>query len=245
MATYVLSAALNLWDRGYRIVRINLRDHGASHHLNEGLFHSCRLAEMIDAVRWVQREFAGRDIALIGSSLGGNFALRIAASPRSSDLRIRTVVAVCPVLDPEETMHALDSGPRIYQWYFMRRWRQSLELKKAAFPKLYDFTRLEQFGTLEDMTDYFVRHYTEFDDLRTYLHGYALTGDRLRNLAVPARILLAADDPVIPVAGLGGLARHPCLEVDTTERGGHCGFIDDYRLNSWSDRYLLAALRDG
>lgn len=244
MATYVLSASTRLWHEGYRIVRVNMRDHGPSHHLNEGLFHSCRLDEMSDAVGWIQQTFAGDEIVLVGSSLGGNFALRIAARAEESNLDIRSVVAVCPVLDPEQTMSALDDGVWIYQRYFMHRWRKSLELKKAAFPQRYDFKRLERFGTLAEMTDYFVRHYTEYDDLRTYLRGYALTGDRLEGLRVPSTILLAADDPVIPVRDVDRIARPDSLRIHTVPHGGHCGFISDYRLNSWSDGFVLGLLTD-
>jgi predicted alpha/beta-fold hydrolase len=242
MATYVLSAAIGLWARGHRIVRPNLRDHGPSHHLNEGLFHSCRLDEMVDAVRWIRARFPAGPLALVGSSLGGNFALRIAARADAAGLGVARVVAVCPVLDPEDTMYALDRGSLIYRQYFLRRWRRSLELKKAAFPHLYDFARLERFRTLEEMTDYFVRHYTEFADLSTYLRGYALTGDRLAGLRVPSRVLLADDDPVIPVWGIERVARSDNLKIDRTARGGHCGFIADYRLSSWADRYVLQAL---
>jgi len=242
MATYVLSVSDRLWREGYRLVRINLRDHGNSHHLNEELFHSCRLDEVAGAVRWAQCEFPDDDMALIGSSLGGNFAMRIAASASSADLDIRRVIAICPVLDPEETMHALDHGAWIYQLYFMRRWRLSLERKKAAFPQRFDFRRLERFTTLEDMTDFFVRHYTEYPDLATYLRGYALTGGRLESLTVPSTILLAEDDPVIPVSGLDRIARPDCLRIETTKRGGHCGFISDLRLNSWSDQFVIREL---
>ena len=242
MATYVLSVAVRLWDEGYRIVRINLRDHGESHHLNEELFHSCRLEEVSDAVRWVQQEYVDDEIVLVGSSLGGNFALRIAARASQSGLDIRQVVAICPVLDPEQTMYALDNGSVIYRQYFMKRWRQSLELKKAAFPARYDFSRLERFRNLTEMTDYFIQHYTEFTDLQTYLRGYALTGDRLAGLTVPSTMLLAEDDPVIPVSGLDRVARPGCLRIHTTPTGGHCGFIADYRLTSWSDQYVLDTL---
>ena len=38
-STYVLSMGNYLYDRGYDVFRLNLRDHGESHHLNEGLFH--------------------------------------------------------------------------------------------------------------------------------------------------------------------------------------------------------------
>jgi uncharacterized protein len=245
MATYILSVSMRLWAEGFRIVRINMRDHGPSHHLNEAIFHSCRLDEVSNAVGWVQDRYPDERIALIGSSLGGNFALRIAARAGEAGLDIERVVAVCPVLEPEETMHALDQGLPIYQKYFMYRWRQSLERKKAAFPKLYDFTRLERFRNLQEMTDYFVRHYTEFADLETYLHGYSLTGERLRNLKVPSTMLLAEDDPVIPVGALARVARSEALSIETTVHGGHCGFISDFSLNSWADGYIVEHLTDG
>lgn len=240
-ATYILSASMTLWREGYQIVRVNMRDHGPSHHLNEDLFHSCRLDEMIGAIHWIRRELARDAVTLVGSSLGGNFALRIAAA--APEIGILRVVAICPVLDPEQTMVALDRGSPLYRRYFMHRWRNSLERKRAAFPDRYDFAQLERFRTLEDMTDYFVRHYTEFPDLVTYLRGYALTGDRLSKLAVPGTMLLAEDDPVIPIAGLERIARPACLDIHTTAHGGHCGFVSDYRLNSWSDRFVLDALR--
>ena len=51
---YVLSLGQYLFDRGYDVLRLNLRDHGDSHHLNEGIFHSCRIAEVVGAVRCIQ-----------------------------------------------------------------------------------------------------------------------------------------------------------------------------------------------
>lgn len=238
---HVLSAAVRLWREGYRIVRINLRDHGDSHHLNSGIFHSCLLDEMVDAVRAVHERYPAEELCLAGFSLGGNFALRIASVP-GADTGISRVVAVCPVLDPEETMQALDGGSPIYRRYFLARWRRSLERKAALFPDLYDFGSLDRFRTLRDMTDYFVTRYTEFPDLLSYLRGYAITGDRLATLRVPASLLVAEDDPVIPVSALDRVARPPLLEVRTSRFGGHCGFFADYRLRTWLDDYLVTAL---
>ena len=50
-------------------------------------------------------------IGASGHSLGGNFALRI-ASAEGPALGLARVVAICPVLDPEETMAALFAAPR-------------------------------------------------------------------------------------------------------------------------------------
>jgi len=235
---HVVSSADRLWREGFRIVRINMRDHGDSQHLNRGIFHSCRLDEMVDAVRWVRDQFPGERLYLSGYSLGGNFALRIAAAA-GRDLNIAKVVAVCPVLDPEETMAALDRGSVIYRRYFLLKWRRSLERKARAFPDEYDFGSLKRFRSLREMTEFFVVRYTEFPDLVSYLKGYAITGDRLAALEVPAALLLAEDDPVIPAASVLRLARTANLTIHRSRWGGHCGFLSDYRLRTWSDDYLV------
>lgn len=235
---HVVSAADRLWRAGFRIVRINMRDHGESQHLNRGIFHSCRLDEMLDATRWVHDQFPGEPLYLAGYSLGGNFALRIAAVDGPA-LGIARVAAICPVLDPEETMVALDAGSRIYRRYFMNKWRLSLERKAQAFPDDYDFGSLSRFRSLREMTGFFVKRYTEFPDLESYLRGYAVTGDRLAGLAVPTSILLADDDPVIRAESSARLAKTPALTVHRTRWGGHCGFLLDYRLRTWSDDYLV------
>ena len=196
---------------------------------------------MRHAVRWVRDRWPDEPLHLAGFSLGGNFALRIAAVAGDS-VGLRRVVAVCPVLDPEETLVALDRGPLIYRWYFLIKWRRSLERKAALFPEDFASRPLARFRTLEAMTDYFVRHHTEFPDLRSYLKGYAITGDRLAGLTVPSTILLAEDDPVIPVSGAERLARSPYLSIERSRFGGHCGFIHSYRLRSWIDEYLVEAL---
>ncbi|MDH5276966.1 MAG: alpha/beta fold hydrolase [Gammaproteobacteria bacterium] len=235
---HVVSAGNRLWHEGFRIVRINMRDHGDSQHLNREIFHSCRLDEMIEATRWVRDRFPGESLYLAGFSLGGNFALRIAAADGPA-LGLARVAAVCPVLDPEETMVALDSGLKIYQQYYLRKWRRSLERKAELFPADYAFGKLSRFRSLREMTSFFVTNYTEFPDLASYLRGYAITGDRLAGLAVPSGILLADDDPVVPAASVARLARPATLSVHLTRWGGHCGFLADYRLRTWSDDYLV------
>jgi hypothetical protein len=234
---HVVSAANRLWQAGFRIVRINMRDHGDSQHLNREIFHSCRLDEMVEATRWVRDRFPGESLHLAGFSLGGNFALRIAAEDGPA-LGLVRVAAICPVLDPEETMGALDSGLVLYQQYYLRKWRRSLERKAAVFPADYDFGKLSRFRSLREMTDFFVTRYTEFPDLASYLRSYAITGDRLAGLAVPSSLLLADDDPVVPAESAARLARPAALTIHRTRWGGHCGFLADYRLRTWSDDYL-------
>jgi uncharacterized protein len=239
---YMLSAGALAHRSGYDVFRLNFRDHGATHRLNEGLFHSCRLDEVARAVSEISARYSARRLVLIGYSLGGNFALRIAAKARHMALPLDRVVAVCPVLRPHSTMEALENGLFVYRSYFLRRWRRSLLAKAAAFPKLYDFGKLERFRTLTATTAFFVERYTEFPSLDAYLEGYSLTGDTLAGLTVPSRLILADDDPVIPSADLAHVARSDALEITVAPRGGHCGFIESFLLRSWLDRQLLAEL---
>jgi uncharacterized protein len=49
-STYVLQTGSRLLADGWDIFRLNFRDHGDSHSLNEALFHSCRIDEVVHAV---------------------------------------------------------------------------------------------------------------------------------------------------------------------------------------------------
>jgi len=242
-SSYILSAGSGLLAAGFAVFRLNLRDHGDTHALNEGLFHSCRIDEVVNAVAEIYRRHArGGLFAVVGQSLGGNFALRIAARARGQSLPIDRVLAVCPVLRPHSTMHALDHGLWIYRRYFLRQWRRSLTRKAEIFPQLYRFGDLSRFDTLTATTEFFVLNYTEFDSLDRYLRGYAITGPVLESVGVPTRLIMAADDPVIPIDDLASIARPPSIEISLLPHGGHCGFVDSLHGSAWIDREIVADL---
>jgi hypothetical protein len=241
-SSYILSVGSQLLAAGFSVFRLNLRDHGDSKSLNEGLFHSCRIAEVVGAILRVREMTPTTCFAIVGQSLGGNFALRVAARAQDAGLRIDRVIAVCPVLKPHSTMRALDSGLWFYRRYFLNRWRRSLTEKAAAFPHAYQFGDLRRFNTLTDTTAFFVERYTEFDSLDQYLEGYAITGNALTNLNVSSRIILANDDPVIPVGDLDLLTMSDALEVTLVRRGGHCGFVDSPFGPTWIDREIVTDL---
>jgi uncharacterized protein len=242
---YVLSLAQQLFERRVEVVRLNLRDHGDTHHLNRELFHSCRLPEVVGAVAALQRLLGGRRLQLIGFSLGGNFMLRVAAQAAAAGLDLTRVIAVSPVLDPVATLAALQRAMPGYEAYFVRKWLRSLRRKQAAWPESYDFTPLARLRDLKLMTAELVRSYTDFPSLDDYLNGYAITGERLARLSVPASILTSLDDPIIPASSLTQLARPPTLSLTVTRYGGHCGFFDHLRGPTWLERRILALAAGG
>jgi predicted alpha/beta-fold hydrolase len=236
---YILSLAQQLFDRRFEVVRLNLRDHGETHHLNRDLFHSCRLSDVIGALRAIQALFPGRPLSLAGFSLGGNFLLRAAARGAEAGLNIARVVAVSPVLDPGETLIALEQSFPGYQLYFVRKWMRSLLKKQAVWPDLYDFKEVGRLADLRRMTAELVRRFTEFPSLDDYLNGYSITGNRLAHLKVPARIITSLDDPIIPAHSLQRLARAASLQLTVTRHGGHCGFLEQLSGPSWVERRIV------
>jgi predicted alpha/beta-fold hydrolase len=239
---YILSLAQQMFDRGFEVVRLNLRDHGETHHLNQDLFHSCRLSDVIGGLRAIQGIFPGRPLSLAGFSLGGNFLLRAAARANEAGLSIAKVVAVSPVLDPGETLVALEQSFPGYQLYFVRKWMRSLLKKQAVWPDVYDFREIGRMADLRRMTAELVRRFTEFPSLDDYLNGYSITGSRLAPLKVPARIITSLDDPIIPAHSLQRLAREASVQLTVTRHGGHCGFLERLSGPSWVERRIVAEL---
>ncbi|HEY6123639.1 MAG TPA: alpha/beta fold hydrolase, partial [Steroidobacteraceae bacterium] len=241
-STYVLSVAQTLFERDFEVVRLNLRDHGTTHHLNRDLFHSCLLPEVVGAVLSLAQRFANLPIVLVGFSLGGNFMLRVAADREARDLPLQRVLAVSPVLDPAVTMTTLERGSPLYHGYFVRKWTRSLAKKQLAWPDHYNFDDLLRIRSLREMTRQLVERHTEYPSMDDYLAGYAITGDRLTTLAAPATVLTSLDDPIIEARDLARLARSPRLDIVTTAHGGHCGFLENLGGSNWVDTLLVKLL---
>lgn len=243
---YMRQAAASLLAAGADVVRLNFRDHGDTFGLNPGLFHSARIDEVLQAAGDVARRFPGLPLVAGGYSLGGNFALRLGLHAPRAGLPLRRVAAVCPVIDPASTMDRFERGNPLYARYFHRKWTGSLRRKRALFPdQLADLTDRVLSRDLRALTDWLARRYAGFDGAESYFQAYSVAGGRLAGLAVPASVLMAADDPVIPLEDFHHweLPAHSRLEV--LPWGGHCGFLHNLRGDGWSERWLVHRLLQG
>lgn len=237
-SSYLMHTGARLLAEGFDVFRLNFRDHGATHHLNRELFHSCRLDEVVGAVRAIGERFPSLPLAVAGFSLGGNFALRIGLRAPAAGIALDYALAVCPAISPNDAMNAIENGPWFYEAYFLRKWRRSLALKQRAFPDTALFEPDDMRGNLRQLTRALVLRHTGFATLEEYFDGYSIAGDRLASLQVPTTILTAADDPIIPVADFRALTLSPAVELDIAPGGGHCGFISTLSLKSWTEDYI-------
>lgn len=238
-SSYLYAAACSLHQAGYELFRLNLRDHGHSHGLNRGMFHSARLQEVIEAALQVQTLTPTLPLLIVGFSLGGNFALRLGLHGPAQGLRPLRVLAVSPSINPGATLQALDHGPALIHRYFITKWHDTLRAKSAAWPGHYDFGPLYALRRFTDITRAFVEQHTEFSRLEDYLQRYTLLPAQLADSPTPTAILTAADDSVIPITDFEGLrVGGAIVDYTATRYGGHCGFIENYRLEGWGERWL-------
>ena len=244
---YLYSMSCALYAAGYNIFRLNLRDHGGSHALNKGIFHSARMDEVLGAIAAVtQQEKAltpQLDLYVIGFSLGGNFSLRVALQGPARGLTPRLCIGVSPAITPGAMLQAIDQGPLVFRRYFMSKWQKTLKAKQAAWPE-YDFRPLAHHRRFLDITREFVLAYTDYGSLENYLSQYTLTPDQLLAAPAPVAVITSRDDAVIPFRDFDGLAvRGSVLSYDATRHGGHCGFIENLRMSSWAEERVLQLLQ--
>ncbi|MBN2178622.1 MAG: alpha/beta fold hydrolase [Deltaproteobacteria bacterium] len=238
-SAYMLHTGRYLFERGYNIFRLNLRDHGESHHLNQGLFHGALIEEVVKAAENISSLSHRKPFYIIGFSLGGNFALRIALS--SFD-KLNRVLCVSPLLDPYKTTQAIDEGLSPYRYYFLRKWKRSLKKKENLFPQLYNFEKAYPMRSLMEITDYFVNNYSDFKDCRDYFRRYTLLDDTFSELKAPVTIYAASDDPVIPVSDYHTLKTNHNMHISLQPYGGHCGFVDTLMSGTWYERRIIETL---
>ncbi|MCB0047266.1 MAG: alpha/beta fold hydrolase [Caldilineaceae bacterium] len=230
-SNYSLMTTNALLSAGYDVVRINLRDHGPGihadpHALNKGYFLGTLLNETITAVEQIARLAGDKPFFIVGASMGGNFALRLARAHTERPFHnLHGVIAFSPAINPAAAIRAMDAKPA-YRRYFRRRWSASLARKQALFPDDFHFDDVLAIPGIYAMTDVLARKDGLFASAADYLDRYRVHPTDLQELTAPVTIITALDDPVIPIADFYALAPHPLLDVHIERFGGHVGWVD-------------------
>lgn len=238
-SAYILHTGKVLYEHGFSVFRLNYRDHGDTYHLNSGLFYAVLLDEVFGATQQVAKYESELPFYLIGFSMGGNFALRVARKCAEVPIRnMKQVISISPVLDPEKSTKAIDNYPLLRK-YFRKKWSRSLLKKQSCFPALYDFSEVLTLKTISEMTDVMIQRYIEYKSSSDYFQHYAVLGDALANLTIPAAIITSQDDPIIPVEDFYDLKLHPTADLFVHRYGGHNGFLETLSGRAWYEKKIL------
>lgn len=238
-SAYILSTGKFLYNKGFSIFRLNYRDHGDTHHLNTGLFYAVLLDEVYNAVRLVSESEGELPFFLVGFSMGGNFALRVARKCGENAIsNLSHVVSISPVLDPEKSTRAIDDFYLIRR-YFLKKWQRSLKKKQGYFPDRYDFSEVLSLNTIAGMTDWMIERYSDYENASVYFGHYALLNDALGDIPARTTIITAKDDPIIPVDDFYNLKTNSLTDLIVHRYGGHNGFLETWSGKAWYEQKMI------
>jgi predicted alpha/beta-fold hydrolase len=244
--------AARAWAAGWNVVRMNMRNCGETEELTPTLYHS----GLSDDVRAVVEHFARRwgleRVALVGYSMGGNLALKLAGE-WGEQAQLMAVATVCPAIDLAAGSDALhEAKNRLYEGRFLRGLMRRFRRKAALFPGIYgDPAAIGPVGSLRDFDQKIVARFCGFVDADDY-YFRASSARVVDGVAVPALVLHAEDDPFIRLftETRTNILANPWIEFVETKHGGHCAYLSHERGEEthWAEatviRWLQAVASD-
>lgn len=238
-AGYVQSFAQAALERGFGVHRLNLRSCGGSEELCSTMYHSGLTGDTRSILENTQKRGSGPAF-LVGFSLGGNVALKLAGELGNTDL----IAGICAVSTPIDLAVCVRSterrSNRIYARRFVKRLLSHVERKSKSAPHLYDRARMNGVKTIWEFDDRFTAPLFGFGTAANYYATQSAVS-YLHLIRVPALLITAKDDPLVPfeVYNHPAFQSNPALTLVAPEYGGHLGFLSRRRPRFWVDEVAL------
>ena len=235
-AGYILSFAQEALKRGFAVHRKNLRTCGATENLCQTMYHSGLTGDTELIVRSIRAETKD-PIFLVGFSLGGNVALKLAGELGDTDL-LSGVCAVSTPIDLAACVRSLGKPSNlIYSRRFLRRLCERIERKNKLTPGSYDTTELKSIRSIWEFDDKFTAPLFGFGTADNYYRTQSAQ-NYLDSIQIPSLVITGKDDPLVPfeIYKTSAFERNPALTLLAVDQGGHLGFLSRNRPRFWLDQ---------
>ena len=239
-AGYARSMAYAALQRGYAVLRFNLRGCGDDC-LTLSNYHAGQTSDLLAVLRQRIRSTT-MPLFLVGYSLGGNVALKLAGElgEEAPDL-LAGVCGVSVPIDLAACAAALERRSNfIYQDRFVKRLKARIRRRHSQAPHLYTLEHLPKIRTITDFDNCYTAPLFGFGTAANYFRTQS-SNQFLDRIRVRTLIVQAKDDPLIPfeVFDHPAFSRNPYLHLESVEHGGHLGFLARRRPRFWLDHLLL------
>ena len=243
---YMVSMAQTLLRAGFRTTRLNVRSCGGTESYCRTLYHAGLTSDLAQVVR-TYREESARPIFLIGYSLGGNVVLKFTGEAGES-LRgvVAGVVGVSTPIDLDACCRQMMRPEnQVYERRFLNRLKERYSKRAADFPELFPVDGLTGVRSVFEFDDLFTARHFEFGSGANYYETQSAQRF-LDRIAVPALLIQAKDDPLIPfsVYSHPSIAANMNIQLIATEHGGHVGFISRKPPRFWADEVVRDWITD-
>ena len=235
------------WAAGYNVVRMNMRTCGGTETLTPTLYHSGLSGDLAAVIRHFTGKYGLERVALVGYSMGGNLALKLAGE-WGSGAPLVAVATVCPAIDLATGADALHEGfNRAYEWKFLSGLLARYRRKALLYPGIYAPRKaIGPVRSIREFDDKIVARYWDFENADDYYHR-AASARVVERIAVPTLILRALDDPFIRLLAetRAKLRANPSVTLVESSHGGHCGFLSRDSGNEihWAEAMVMRFLQ--
>jgi hypothetical protein len=205
---------------------MNMRNCGDTDHLTPTLYHSGLSGDVGAVVTHFAAQHNLEKVALVGYSMGGNLALKLAGEWGNRS-PLCAVATVCPAIDLAAGSDALhEPKNRGYEWHFMRRLMRRYHHKAALYPQIFAVNGLGPIRSVREFDDKIVARYCNFRDADDYYYR-AASARVIDRVAVPTLVLHALDDPFIRLQPetRKAIQSNAWITLIETPHGGHCAYL--------------------
>ena len=241
---YVIGTGSKAWERGWNVVRMNIRNCGGTEGLTPTLYHSGLSGDIRAVVNALLEQDRLQHFAIAGFSMGGNQVLKCVGEwGERAPSQMVAACGISPACDLSISADALHRGQnRIYEWWFLvglfRRFRRKAEL----FPGRFDPSLLKGVRSIRDFDGRITAKYMGFAGAEDY-YSRATSARVMDKIAIPTLVIHSADDPFIVMsdATAAKLRANPNVAYIETAHGGHCAFLanpDGYD-GRWAEQQIV------
>lgn len=224
-SSYLQRLAAILYPQGIRVVRIDLRGTGAGFGKAVRFYHAGRSEDIFAVLNEVHRWSPNSPLWLIGFSLGGNLALKVAGEEADALKGIlQRLIAVAPPIDLLRCSWLISLPKnRVYDRFFANQLAGLARIRQQHFPHppLPDFPRRL---TIKQFDNLFTAPRCGFQDAEDY-YRQASSLPHLSRIQTTTLILAARDDPFVDVGMFDELELPEHIQIEIHAHGGHLGFL--------------------
>lgn len=233
--------------RKFRPVVFNRRGHGGTL-LSTYRFQSFGDAnDLEEAIQFITHMYPYAEIFAISFSTGSGLLLSYLGEAGVTS-KLNAAVCISPCFDAE-ALFKTNSLPEPYNWLWTFKLKSVLR-QHPCLGNVINYNVALQSSSIKELDERVYVKLNQYNSLEEYWR-YNNPMRNITNISVPVLCVSALDDPICPKETIPFSLFKTLnnLFLVTTDKGGHCGFLEDFFPSSWANKvgceYLETVFNQG
>lgn len=233
--------------RKFRPVVFNRRGHGGTSLSTYRLQSFGDARDLDEAVQFIRHMYPYSEIFAIGFSTGSGLLLSYLGET-SAATQLNAAVCISPCYDAEG-LFTSKSAPEPYNWLWTLKLKSILR-QHPCLGNVINYNLALQSSNIKELDERVFVKLNQYSSLEEYWR-YNDPMRNVTNITIPVLCVSALDDPIctkdtIPFSLFKTSSN---LFLVTTDKGGHCGFLENGIPSSWANKlacdYLETVFHQG